>query len=651
MKHADADALLQAWREGIAPDPVLTVSEWADRHYILSDNSAEPGPWRTDRTPYLREPMDRTGATDRCTKVTFVKPSQVGGSEGMINIPIGYRIACAPVPILMVQPKTEAAQSYSRDRIAPMIAACPALRERVADPKARDSGNTLSRKEFPGGFLAMCGANSPADLASRPIGVVAFDETDRFSHSAGTEGDAIGLAEKRTITFPRRKLIYNSSPNGNRRWSRIFRQYEDSDQRQYWLPCPHCHELFLLLWESMAWDVGEDGALDRDSVHHPCPHCGSVIENRHKAYMLPRGRWLPTHLEDGEWVHSEPFEVDHYGYWINGLYAPVGWRGWADIVAEWIEVRGDPPRAQQFINTLGLPYDDDGETIDATGLQQRCEDYVAEVPDGAVVLVAAVDVQADRLELKVKGYGLGKETWLIDYRVLPGDPEYDGVWDALDEALLARYATSNGGSLPIEAACIDSGYLAERVYRFCKPRWRRNVWAIKGKAGDRDIWPIKWSKATKNDRLKIKIVGVDKAKDHIFARLAKTGDGDAVMHFPVTLPGNRPLPDWYFRQLVSEVRKPTVRNGRKAWRWVLPDGARNEALDLEVYSYAAVLGWLSLRSMEVAAERREARTLAAPQQRAPRRRDKPLPQRTARPRQRAPSPFGGRASRGRSPWG
>jgi len=633
MKFCPAATLLEIWRDGLRPDPPLSVSGWADRHYHIA-KGAEPGPWRTDRVPYMREIMDRLSTVDPCTRVTLVKGSQLGGSEFLI-IGAGYYAAQVPASVLMVQPTERAGENFSRERIAPAIDASPVLRETFADPRARDGDNTLMMKGYAGGFLAVCGSNSPANLASRPIRVVLFDEIDRFEASAGTEGDPIGLAEKRTNTFGRRKKIaLNSSPSGPREWSRVFRSYDESDQRQYWCPCPHCQTTMLLTWDPlnpdlfarMEWDTLEDGALDRESVHMVCRECGGVVENRHKAWMLPRGEWLPTWQEDGEWVTGEPEGCDHYGYWITGTYAPVGWRSWADIVDEWLHVRDQPERRRQFVETLGLPYDDKGDAIDVVGLERRKERYAHPAPEGVVVLTAGCDVQADRLEVKVKGWGLGLESWLIDYRVIAGDPELPLVWETLDEILLSRYATADG-SLPIEAACIDSGYIAQTVYAFCRSRWNRRVWAVKGKSGERDIWPMHWSSMQTRSVTgklrqaagKLKVVGVDKAKDHLWDRLHKEDPGPGTLHWPTHLPSGDELPAWYFRQLTSEVRKPTTRNGRKAWRWELPTGVRNEALDVEVYNYAAIIGWMaSGRSLERAAESMDARVVSAPVQRGKR---------------------------------
>ena len=600
MILADPAELVAAFRAGLQPDPPITVSEWSDRHRVLeSSTSAEPGPWRTSRAPYLREIMDRMSTSDPCRRVTFVKCSQVGGSEAGNNA-IGYYIDHAPSPILMVQPREDDAKTYSKQRLAKMIASTPTLKSKVKPSRSRDSGNTLQLKEFPGGIFRICGANSPANLASMPMRIVIFDEVDRFPMSSGTEGDPIELGEKRQSTFANAKTLEISTPT-SKRDSRIVASFEQSDRRRYVVPCPSCGEGQVLSWDKLHGDCDEKGAVIPSSVWYECAANGCVIEERSKPTMLAAGQWRPTTVnEDGSMTFGDAAEVSsHYGYHINGLYSPLGWVSWLDLVAEYYRAKDDPVRLRVFVNTrLGEVWDDeDGERLDGDGLAARVETFAAPCPSGVAVITAGIDVQKDRIECEVTGWGVGLESWSLDYIVMTGDPEMPDIWTDLDRYLIRKWRREDGGELGISAAAIDTGYLAHRVYAFCAPRWHRNIWAIKGKhGGDREVWPTGWSRAGGKSRCKLKIVGVDRAKDHVYERLTVEAPGAGYCH----VPADREL--WWFRQLTSERRKIVTRHGRRSRVWVLPDGTRNEALDCRVYSYAAILGWESGgRSIAVAA--------------------------------------------------
>ena len=610
QRAADAvRRLYAALAVAVRPDPVVTVSAWADANRHLSGVSAsEPGPWRTDRVPYLREIMDSLGADDPCEVVVVVKGAQVGGSE-CLNNAIGYYMDASPGPVLLVEPSLDVVKRYSKQRIAPMIAASPTLQSKVSDPRERDSGNTMFAKEFPGGILIMTGANSAAGLRSMPMRRALLDEVDAYPRDLDDEGDPVQLAEQRTATFAGRKLALVSTPLV-RATSRIWPAYMQGDQRRYHVPCPHCGvELVLDFFGGMRWAKEVDPEDPRKTIHRPdlgvwyeCEHCAGHIEDRHKAWMLPRGVWRGTAKGDGR----------TRSYHLSSLYSPVGWLGWRDIVRLWLEAQGDAHKLQVFFNTiLGLTWDSlDAGKIDPDELAARCEDYLppadsgeaVTVPPEVAVITVGVDVQDDRLELEVVGWGARQESWSLAYEVVDGDPSApidhpDSVWAALDAVLSRAWRHPSGVDLTVAAACVDSGgHHTQAVYTYAKARRSRRVWAIKGHGGEgRPIWKLT---RTAKAKLDVYMVGVDAAKEQLYHRLRLTEHGPGYCHFPTD---RTPA---YFTGLTCETQVRKYRKGHVKIEWQKPDKARNEPLDCRVYATAALCGWLAKgRRIEAALDR------------------------------------------------
>lgn len=550
-------------RAALAPPPRLTVSEWADRYRHLSrESSAEPGRWVTDRAPYQRGILDAF-SDPLIEKVVVMSSAQVGKTE-IVNNVVGYFIDRDPAPILVLQPTQQMGEAWSKDRLAPMLRDTPRLRGKVKDPRARDSGNTLLHKSFPGGHITISGANSAASLASRPIRVVLCDEVDRYPASAGTEGDPVGLATKRTSTFWNRKLGEFSTPTV-KKFSRIEQSFEHSDRRRFHAPCPHCEHMQTLRWENLQWENG-----DPETAAYACESCGCLIEENSKPEMLRRGVWVaenPGHRTAG--------------FHLNALYSP--WARWPELVREFLEAKGNPERLKVFVNTvLGETWEEAGERVSTESLAARKHAYRAQVPEGVGLLTAGVDVQGDRLEIKVKGWGRGEESWLVHWEQLFGDPGREEVWQQLEELLTREWKHEGGAVLRIMAACIDSGgHHTENVYRFVKPRQSRKVWAVKGSSQPGRPLVGRPSRANKHG-VKLLPIGTDTAKDAIFTRLKVLEPGPLYMHFPEW------LDDEYFAQLTSEKVVTRYVKGRpiRSYEKTRP---RNEALDLEVYAMAALV--------------------------------------------------------------
>lgn len=552
-------------RRVLAPPPRLTVSEWADRYRMLSrEASAEPGKWRTERAPYQRGIMDAF-ADPLADRVVVMSSAQVGKTEILNNL-VGFYVDQDPAPVLVVQPTLEMAETWSKDRLAPMLRDTPRLQGKVKDPRSRDSGNTLLHKNFPGGHLTIVGANSAAGLASRPIRIVLCDEVDRYPPSAGSEGDPVQLAVKRTSTFWNRKIGMWSTPT-LKGFSRIEAEFLASDQRYFHVPCPDCGALQPLIWAHVQWEQGRP-----ETAAYVCAECGVQIDESQKLRMLERGVWIARN--SGARVA---------GFHLNALYSP--WARWAELASDFLEAKASPERLKVFTNTvLGETWEEAGDQVGVEQLRSegRREQYdVATVPIGAGLLTAAVDVQGDRLELVVKAWGKGEESWLVAWQQIWGDPGRDEPWKELDTWLSRAFPHPGGAQLHISAACVDTGgHHAEQVYRYAKAN-RGRVWPVKGHAAPgRPIWG-RPGKVNKHGA-RLVMVGVDTAKDLIFTRMRMTQAGPGYMHLPVW------VDDEYLAQLTAEKVVTRYSHGRPIRRYE-KTRPRNEALDLEVYALAALL--------------------------------------------------------------
>lgn len=565
-------ALARSFIERIQPEPILLVSEWADQNRILpSKGGSEPGPWRTSRTPYLKAILDALSTGSPYHTVIFAKGSQIGASEAGLNW-LAYCIHHAPAPMLMVQPTLDMCKRISKQRIQPMIDETPCLSERIAESRARDAGNTLFQKDFPAGTFVMTGANSAAGLRSMPARYLFLDEVDAYPGDVEGEGDPVELAIARTSTFKRNRKIYLCSTPTIEGQSRIWAAYENTDQRYFFLPCPHCDGYQRIQWNRIVWDEGNP-----DTATLACEHCGVLIEERYKGQMLARGEWRPT---------SETHDPRVAGFHLSSLYAPPGWYSWADAAREFTAAKGFPEKLQSFINTkLGECWEDrSGEKIDQTGLMARRELWDA-VPEDVVLITAGVDVQGDRLECTLIGWTAKEQAKVLHHLRLHGNPGEPKVWADLDAVLMQPLMTDTGELMSIRAACIDSGgHHTQEVYKFASERVGRRIMAIKGRAGPHPIWPTKLSKAKLRNGASLHLVGVDTAKDVIHSSLSVLdADMPKYVSFSVALPED------YFPQLVSERRVTKFnKNGQPSRSWVKKSGDRNEALDCFCYALAAL---------------------------------------------------------------
>ncbi len=593
----DVEAVtLSAFAAGMELEPDIAVSEWADSFRILSPTaSAEPGKWRTSRTPYLREVMDALSANSPVQRVVIMAGAQTGKTECGNNW-IGYVIHHAPAPMMMVQPTVEMAMRASKQRIAPMIEATDVLRDRVKPSGTRNSGNTLAFKEFDGGILAMTGANSASGLRMLPIRFLFMDEVDAYPGDLDGEGDPVALAENRTVTFTRRKVLMTSTPT-TKGLSRIEQEFLLSDQRRYFVPCPHCGAWDFLRWERIRWEEGrpETAALKCSSADPGVEACGALIEERFKSWMLERGEWRATAQGDGK----------TRGYHIPSLLSPAGWKSWAECAFQFVAAKDNPAALKTWVNTvLGETWEERGESLEAKDLAARLEKYPADVPEGVGVLTAAVDVQGDRLEVLVKGWGAGEESWVVAFTQIHGDPSRDfmgleSVWRQLDLFLGMGFKHQSGRMVWPERVVVDSGGAnAEQVYRYCKARQARGFFPIKG--GSLTGRPLVERPSTTNRyRIPLFVLCVDTGKDLVSGRLRIPSPGPGYIHLPDGI-----VDQEFMEQLTAEKAIRRYDRKRGTIREWVKVRERNEAFDLEVYSLAAlhIAGQPFIRSLALRAE-------------------------------------------------
>lgn len=558
-----------------------TVTEWADDKRMLpSKGAAAPGKYRSSRTPYMREPMDCLSVMSPVEEVILMAAAQTGKSESGNNW-AGYVIDEAPGPMLLVQPTVDNAKRYSKQRITPMILETPSLAARVVDNKSRESGNTILEKEFPGGILLMGGANSAAGLRSMPIKYLFADEISNWPADVDGEGDPLELAEARTTTFGRKRKVFKCSTPAVKHACRIEAEYLKTDQRRYHVPCPHCGHKHVLTWANFVIPKNAAGKYEPSKAFMKCPECfdttGALIEEHHKTDMLLGGEWIATAPENADPTRR--------GYHISALYSPVGWKSWAKVARQWLEAQGNPTKLQAFVNNvLAETWEVKGDRLSDHELAKRAEKYDTDpLPDGVMLLTAGTDVQNDRLETEVVGFGSGEETWSINYIITHGNPDLDDVWLLHDAAVLNRiYTRADGVQLRVARCCVDTGdgNKTAKIYEVVKARMAGGVLlATKGMPGEGK--PI-IGNPTHSNIAKIPLfpIGTFTAKDLVYGRLKLSEPGPGYCHFP-----DRYRPEYFKGLTAEEVRiKYTKGFPVREWHKVYQ---RNEPLDCRVLALAA----------------------------------------------------------------
>lgn len=568
--------------EAYRPDPSYQVSEWADRYRYLSNKaSAEPGKWRTSRTPYLKDIMDRLSTTDRCEQVVFMKGSQVGGTEAGNNW-IGYIIDHAPAPILFVQPTLEMAKRNTKQRLDPLIEESKRLSEKVAKAKSRASGNTMFQKEFHGGILIITGANSPSGLRSMPARYIFFDECDAYPGDCDGEGSPINLAKARARTFSKKKFFLVSTPTIGG-MSAIENAFEGSNKFWYHVPCPHCDFYQKLEFVQLKYQD-----KDPSTTAYECIACKEHIFNWQKTSMLKAGKWV---------CEDEDPDNRSMGYHLSSLYSPVGWYSWNNIIEDWFEAQKSQEALRTFVNTvLGETWKEKTDVPDWNRLYERRSFYKTNmIPKRVVFLTCGVDVQKDRIELEIVGWCRNKVTYSIDYRIIFGqtDDLNDQIWFELDKILNETWPMERNEKtrMGIKRLAIDSGFNTQIVYSWVRKHQGQRVLAVKGQdnltsiVGMPKLMDVNLRGKKVSRGVRLWPVGSSIAKTELYGWLRQaqaveeTQEPYGFCYFPE-------YDIEFFKMLTAEEYVTKFVKGYKRGEWQ-KIRERNEALDCRVYARAA----------------------------------------------------------------
>ena len=571
-----ATLLKQAFTE-FTPPKRQKISDWAEANFELPETSAEPGKWIKSRAPYQEGILDAVCEAG-VQKVSLMCSAQIGKTIVLLII-ICYLIHLDPCSMMMTQPTTDMAEIFSKEKLASAIVNVKPVSKKIVT-KSRNATSTILMKMFAGGFLRLAGANSPSSLASMSIRAYFGDEIDKYPASAGKEGDPVKLAIQRTETFWNWLVFLVSTPSikGN---SRIEDEFEESDKRRFFVPCPHCGHKQHLVWERFQYENKDtENANPLSGVYYICESCDRPIEEKYKSQMVRSGEWIATAIAK---------DPKHAGFHINRFYSP--WKGWIDLCLDYEASKNDKQKLQVFYNaTLGLPFEAvAGEKLDWQRLRDRgAKSNYSQgiVPNGGLILTAGVDVQGDRLEVVVMAWGVGEEAYVIAYEKIMGDPLQPQVWEQLAYVTGKVYQRQDGAELKVRATCIDSGYLTAEVYGRCKQFTYLHWFAIKGQPGDKPLIanPTK-QEVTYNGRktgINLYKIGVDHAKEMLYSRSQIETPGAKYLHFPNDLDSS-----WY-EGFCSEVQVTKHKNGHPYMVWEKLAGVRNEPIDTAVYALAAV---------------------------------------------------------------
>jgi len=580
---------MNAWEkgflDGLRPQEPLTVDAWSDKYRILSSRgAAEPGKYRTDRAPFMREPMRELSTDSSIQRVVLMFAAQLGKSETMLNW-VAYCIDYAPAPMLLIQPSLSMAQRLSKQRLEPMLQETPRLADKIPPARSRDSGNSQYAKIFPGGFLAIGGSNSAASLRSMPARYIGLDEISAYPGDVDGEGDPVALAEKRASTFTKRKIFLTSTPTikGS---CRIEAEYEESDQRKFYCGCPICGFYQVLMFEQLRFD-----SKKLDKVEYECISCKERFDETAKTTMLRKGEWRATKPENAGITA---------GFWLNGLASPMGWLSWFEICDEFLKAKQNPALMRTWVNTrkaetFSYEYQ---EKLNAEALMDTRSDYLpGTIPEPVVCLCMGVDVQGgmgsatSRLEVSTWGYspdpsGIAENMYLIDHNIIYGDPNQGEVWTGLDVLLNAEYEHPSGAKMKISGCAVDSGGLAtSSVYEWCMRRRNKGVIAIKGSSrsggpiiGKGSRVDINYSGRVRKKSGVVYLLNTEDIKDRIFSKIK--GSGKIFFHSETT--------SEYFKELTGEYRtQKTNSKGYPVSTYEKKPNQAVEKLDCCVYSYSA----------------------------------------------------------------
>jgi len=572
--------------EGLKPDPYMYIDEWADSFRKLPKGaSAEAGQYRTERMPYLKDLMRALSPQSRYQQAKVIKGTQLGFSEVGLNVAM-YYMDIVPASQLMVLPTETLTKKHSTKKLTPSLRDMPHLAKKIKMGKTKDDIGDMFEKIYPGGSLSLAWSFSAANFRSLSCRVFVADDIDGFPADVDGEGSPLALGKKRTDAFGTLRKIYINSTPTKEGESNIEPEFEESDQRHYYMPCPRCtpkdkelqtqENMVLFEQENFSFDYDREKYTLIGDVNFCCPHCGSLIKEYEKTWMMAEKNGAKT-------IPHNPGHI-HFGLRVPSYYSPVGFLSWNDIFTEKLAAKklmktGDIREMQTWVNTRDAKvWEEQVTTVDVDNLPGRKEEYLSEVPEGVLALSCGIDTQDDRFELEVVGYGKDGETWSVDFEIIQGDPNNPETRAALAAYINKTFECHDGARMKIYAKGLDTGgHRTIAAYKFCKPRFKQNVFALKGSSTV--TAPFINKRASKNNKGNVNLfsVGVNAGKDDIYANLEITEPGPNYMHFP-----NKPTyNDEYFKQLTAEKRD------KKTGIWK-KKRLRNEAIDCRNYANAAL---------------------------------------------------------------
>ncbi|WP_163370944.1 phage terminase large subunit family protein [Endozoicomonas acroporae] len=570
----------------VKPPPKLLPHEWAEQNVMIPAGNAKPGPVRFGNAPFQIEPMDMVVDPD-CFRITLMWGAQTGKSQVQL-MAMGYCIDHEPQSQMMMQPSQGDLQTWLNAKFQPMVDSTASLEEKMAKARSREGVNNQQMKSYPGGFLMFAWSGSPKTMRGRSAPKIFCDEVDGYEVTA--EGNPVSLLWQRAATFGDQRLLFETSTPTIKGGSFIETSFEEGDQRRFYVPCPHCHEQQVLQWSNVIWQKEQDSQGNviehqPETARYLCKQCGALWNDAERFAAI----------RSGEWIAAKPFR-GHASYHLSELYSMF--RRLRDVVTSFLEKKAANDLQTFFNVSLAETWEERGEAVEFHVLMNRCEAYPCEVPAGVAALTAGVDIQRDRIELELVGWGVGYESWSLDYQVFYGNPalpekDPDSPWRELTEYLEQTWHHEYGHQLKIRATCIDSSDQTDHVYNYCKGK--NKIYAIKGVGG----WgrPIVASPSRRrNGRKTVRPVdlfpvGVDEAKAVVMRTLGVTKEGPQYCHFP------EGREQEYFEQLTAEKLLTRYRKGFPHREWH-KTRERNEALDCRVYALAAIhLSGLNLQKL------------------------------------------------------
>lgn len=569
----------------LRPAPNIAVSDWMEQHLLLPEDNAVPGPFRFDNTPYLREVVDSFNEPDVET-VSLMWGAQLGKTTGLLGI-LAYCVGHRPKSSMVLQATEADAKAFLATKLLPLFEHTPIVATKLAKPRGRSGTATATHRDFEGGALHLAWSGSGASLRGRSLPVLLADECDAYADL--DEGHPLDLSRKRTATFGEEAKKYQTSTPTIAGASRISDEYEDGDQRSWWVRCPHCGTEQVMEWGrktpdgwlGVVWDRDAGGQALRETARYRCLHCAGDWSEPERIDAI-RG---------GQWIAARPEIASHRSYWLPAWYSLL--IDLPSLVADWYAAKRSGDMRTWTNLAVGKPFESRITQFrpprSVEERRAREEDWGPHMPEAVQLVTIGVDTQADRLEAAVYGWGAGETAWRLDYQTLWGDPqEPGGVWNDILELHERPWVSASGKVLKARLCFIDSGGTAgmtAAVYRFCQGKQRRGIFAIKGMAGwdGPVVRKAKTRTTLREHKVYLVTLAVDQLKRMVIDQMAIADpDAPGFVHVP-----RGTDPTWW-EGMASETLVGQFRFGRRSFRWQLASaGARNEPLDCAVYAKGA----------------------------------------------------------------